>query len=75
MILGVLEGVVKYIGGYENVMVMVFILDKVMNISVLVVVYLDYGIYEGVFKVICVGFILVMFDGLYYLFEENLKKI
>ncbi|OED58945.1 class II fructose-1,6-bisphosphate aldolase [Acholeplasma laidlawii] len=74
VILGVSEGAAKYMGGYENVMAMVSILDKAMNISVPVAVHLDHGTYEGAFKAIRAGFTSVMFDGSHYPFEENLKK-
>lgn len=74
VILGVSEGAVKYMGGYENVMAMVSTLDRVMKISVPVAVHLDHGTYEGAFRAIRAGFTSVMFDGSHYPFAENLQK-
>lgn len=48
----------------------------VENFKVFVVVYFDYGlIIENIRKVLDLGFILVMIDGLYLSFEENIKII
>lgn len=68
-------GVVKYMGGYKICKDLIIDLVEVMNIIVLVVIYLDYGDYEVVLECIELGYILVMFDGLYLLFEENLKLV
>lgn len=50
-----------------------------LNIIIFVVIYLDYGLsFEKCKEVIDVGFILVMIDVLYSLFEENvviIKKV
>lgn len=46
-----------------------------MGIIVLVVIYFDYGYYDDVFECIEVGYILIMFDGLYFLVEENFEKV
>lgn len=61
--------------GYKIVSVMVKVMIEELNIIVLVVLYLDYGSYEGVKVCIEVGFLLIMFDGFYYLIVENIEKI
>lgn len=68
-------GAVKYMGGYKVVCNLIVNFVELMGIIVLVVIYFDYGYYEDVFECIWVGYILVMFDGLYFLVEENFDKV
>lgn len=74
VILGVSEGAVKYMTGYEVVVAMVAAMDKSLGITVPVALHLDHGTYEGAKKAIAAGFTSIMFDGSHYPIEENLEK-
>ena len=74
VILGVSEGVGKYMGGYDVVVGMVNGLLKDLNISVPVALHLDHGSFEGAYKCIEAGFSSVMFDGSHYSIDENIAK-
>lgn len=68
------EGVIKYMG-IDMVVGMVKIMCE-CYLYIFVVLYLDYGmIFESCEKVVKVGFIFVMIDVFYYVFEENLELI
>lgn len=76
VILGVFEGVVCYMSGFYIVVKMVEGLMYDLNIIILVVIYLDYGLsFEKCKEVIDVGFIFVMIDVFYSFFEENVEII
>lgn len=63
-------------GGFKIVVVMVKVFMEEYKVIVFVVIYLDYGLsFEFCVKVIYVGFIFVMIDVFYYLFEENVVII
>lgn len=65
--------VVKYVGFYILVEMVKVVFDE---IGVDVVFYLDYGLNMDVIKIcIDVGFFLVMIDGFYFDFEENVRII
>ncbi len=74
VMLGVSEGAVKYMGGFNVVADMVKALVEALNISVPVALHLDHGSYEGSFKAIEAGFTSVMYDGSHLPLEENLQK-
>lgn len=76
VILGVFGGMVKYMFGLKCIYDIVVNVMEYLYIDVLVVLYLDYGIFWEVCEVvIVVGFSFIMFDGLYLLFRENLVII
>lgn len=74
MLLGVSEGAVKYMGGFNVVVKMVNGLVEDLNITVPVALHLDHGSYEGAKKAIGAGFTSVMYDGSHLPLEENLAK-
>lgn len=74
VMLGVSEGAVKYMGGFNVVADMVKALVEALNISVPVALHLDHGSYDGSFKAIDAGFTSVMYDGSHLPLEENLQK-
>ncbi len=74
VMLGVSEGAVKYMGGFNVVADMVKALVEALNTSVPVALHLDHGSYEGSFKAIEAGFTSVMYDGSHLPLEENLQK-
>lgn len=74
VIVGVSEGAVKYMGGFEIVANLVRTMDKELGITVPVAIHLDHGSYEGAIKAIKAGFSSVMFDGSSLPFDENLAK-
>ncbi len=74
IIVGVSEGAIKYMGGFEIVANLVRTMDKELGITVPVAIHLDHGTYEGAIKAIKAGFSSVMFDGSSLPFDENLAK-
>lgn len=76
VILGVFEGVVKYMGGFKIVVKMIEGFVEDLKIIVFVVIYFDYGLSFDFCKVVIdVGFFFVMIDGFYYLIDENIVMI
>ena len=79
VILGVSEGAVKYMGGYNVVTLMVRGLIKDLNITIPVALHLDHGSsFEGCKKAIDAGFTSVMIDASRYDLDENIgitKKV
>ncbi|MFA5670767.1 MAG: ketose-bisphosphate aldolase, partial [Balneolaceae bacterium] len=74
MLLGVSEGAVKYMGGFNVVVQMVRGLVQDLNITVPVALHLDHGSFDGAKKAIAAGFTSVMYDGSHLPLEENLAK-
>ena len=74
VILGVSEGVGKYMTGFETVAAMVAAMDKSLGITVPVALHLDHGSYEGCYKCIKAGFTSIMFDGSHVPIDENVSK-
>lgn len=74
VILGVSEGAIRYMGGFNTVCKMVYALHDDLKITVPVALHLDHGTYEGTKKAIEVGFTSVMFDGSHLSFQENYAK-
>ena len=72
--LGVSEGAIKYMGGFNVVSKMVEGLDKDLNITVPVALHLDHGSYEGAKKALEAGFTSIMFDGSHFPIDENIEK-
>lgn len=73
VILGVSEGAVKYIGGYNTVVNIVVGLMIDLKITIPVVLHLDHGSsYESCREAIDAGFTSVMIDGSKYSLEENI---
>ncbi|MEA4134509.1 class II fructose-1,6-bisphosphate aldolase [Mycoplasma sp. 2704] len=72
VILGVSEGALKYIGGYETVTGLVSGLIKDLKISIPVALHLDHGSFDACVKAIeSDGFTSIMFDGSHLPFYEN----
>lgn len=75
IILGVSEGAINYMGGYDVVVNMVKSLIKDLNIKIDVVLHLDHGrTIECCEKAIKAGFTSVMYDGSKLSIEENIKN-
>lgn len=74
VILGVSEGAVKYMGGFNTVIGMVKGMVEDLQVTIPVALHLDHGSYEGAKKAIELGFTSVMFDGSHYHISENLEK-
>lgn len=73
VILGVSEGAVKYMGGYNVVVNMVKSLIKDLNIKIPVSLHLDHGSsYETCKKAIDAGFSSVMIDASKYSLDKNI---
>ena len=73
IILGVSEGAIKYMGGYNTVVNLVNGLLEDLNVSIPVALHLDHGQSKAsVMKAIKTGFSSVMFDGSHLPFGENL---
>lgn len=73
VILGVSEGAVKYMGGYNVVANMVKSLIKDLNIKIPVSLHLDHGSsYETCKKAIDAGFSSVMIDASKYSLDKNI---
>ena len=74
-ILGVSEGAINYIGGYNVVVALVTSLMKDLDIMIPVVLHLDHGSsFESCKKAIDAGFTSVMIDASKYDLEENIVK-
>jgi len=74
VILGVSEGAIKYMGGYNTVAMLVKGLIKDMNIKIGVCLHLDHGsTVESCKKAIDAGFTSVMIDASKYKIDENIK--
>ena len=72
--LGVSEGAIKYMGGYNVVSHLVYSLVKDLNISIDVCLHLDHGSsVESCKKAIDSGFSSVMIDASKYSLEENIN--
>ena len=74
ILLGVSEGAIKYMSGFNTVVGMVENMVKDLNITVPVALHLDHGSFEGSKAAIAAGFTSVMYDGSHLPFEENLKE-
>jgi len=75
VILGVSEGAVKYMGGYNVVASLVSSLIKDLNIKIDVVLHLDHGSsLDSCKKAIDAGFTSVMIDMSKLPFKENIEK-
>mgnify|MGYP002514623512 CR=1 FL=1 len=76
VILGVSEGAVKYMGGYNVVADMVKALVNSLNITIPVALHLDHGSdFENCKKAIDAGFTSVMIDASKHPLEENIKIV
>ena len=74
VILGVSEGAMKYMGGFETIVGMVKGLMKYLNITVDVAIHLDHGSsFDSCKKAIDAGFTSVMIDGSHHPIAENIK--
>ena len=74
VILGVSEGAVKYMGGYNVVADMVKSLTKSLNITTPVALHLDHGSdFENCKKALDAGFTSIMIDASKYSLEENIR--
>ena len=74
VILGVSEGAINYMGGYNVVSHLVYSLVKDLNISIDVCLHLDHGSsVESCKKAIDSGFSSVMIDASKYSLEENIN--
>ena len=74
VILGVSEGAIKYMGGYNVVVSLVKSLIKDLNIKIPVSLHLDHGSsFESCKNAIDAGFTSVMIDASKYELEENIK--
>lgn len=74
VILGVSEGAIKYMGGFNTVVAMSLALLNDLNITVPIALHLDHG--QSVIsckKALDAGFSSVMFDGSHLNFTENIK--
>ncbi len=76
VILGVSEGAIKYMGGYNVVVNLVKSLIKDLNITISVVLHLDHGSsFETCKKAIDAGFSSVMIDASKYELNENIRIV
>lgn len=74
VILGVSEGAVKYMGGYNVVASMVKAMVKDLNITIPVALHLDHASStENCIKAIDAGFTSVMIDASKYALNENIR--
>ena len=74
VILGVSEGAMKYMGGFETIVGMVKGLIKFLNITVDVAIHLDHGSsFASCKTALDAGFTSVMIDGSHHPIEENIK--
>ena len=75
VILGVSEGAVRYMGGFNVVVQMVKAVIQDKNITVPVALHLDHGSsIENCMKALDAGFTSVMIDASHYEFEENVRR-
>lgn len=73
IIIGVVD---RFVDRFDFEMIVEVMIFFVKRVFVLVCVYFDYvKSLKNIIRVIKVGFIFVMFDGLSLLFEENIKRI
>ena len=73
VILGVSEGAIRYMGGYNVVANLVKNLDEELNIQIPVAIHLDHGSsVESCKKAVDAGFTSVMIDASKYSLEENI---
>lgn len=73
IILGVSEGAVKYMGGYNVVVNLVKSLMQDLNITAPIALHLDHGqSFKSCQEALAAGFTSVMFDGSHLSFQENL---
>ena len=74
VILGVSEGAMKYMGGFETIVGMVKGLMKYLNITVDVAIHLDHGSsFASCKAALDAGFTSVMIDGSHHPIDENIK--
>ncbi len=74
VILGVSEGAIKYMGGYNTVASLVKGLDKDLKLTIPVCLHLDHGAsVEACSKAIAAGFTSVMIDGSKFPLTENIR--
>lgn len=74
VILGVSEGAIKYMGGFNTVVSMTLALLNDLNITIPVALHLDHGqSIDSCKKALDAGFSSVMFDGSHLDFNENIK--
>ncbi len=74
VILGVSEGAMKYMGGFETIVGMVKGLMNYLNITVDVAIHLDHGSsFASCKAAIDAGFTSVMIDGSHHPIDENIK--
>ena len=74
VILGVSEGAIKYMGGYNVVFSIVRSLIKDLGITIPVALHLDHGSsLESCMKAVDAGFTSVMIDASKFSIEENIK--
>ncbi len=74
VIIGVSEGAIKYIGGYNTVSMMISGLIKDLNVTIPVCLHLDHGSsFESCKKAIDAGFSSVMIDASKKNLEENIS--
>ena len=74
VIIGVSEGAIKYIGGYNTVSMMISGLIKDLNVTIPVCLHLDHGSsFESCKKAIDAGFSSVMIDASKNNIEENIS--
>ena len=74
VILGVSEGAIKYMGGYNVVADMVKALVNSLNITIPVALHLDHGSdFENCKKALDAGFTSVMIDASKHPLEENIR--
>ena len=74
VILGVSEGVGKYMCGYKTIVGMVEGMLEELDITVPVALHLDHGSFEGAKACINAGFSSIMFDGSSLPIDENVQK-
>ncbi|MFR0367759.1 class II fructose-bisphosphate aldolase [Candidatus Phytoplasma palmae] len=74
IILGFTENSINYMGGFKCVYNLIKEMVIFYNITIPIILHLDHGTFDSVFKAIDVGFNSVMFAGSNYNLEENLKK-
>lgn len=74
VIIGVSEGAVKYMGGYNVVATMVKSLAKDLDIKIPIVIHLDHGSsIESCKKALSAGFSSAMIDASKYSLDENIR--
>ncbi len=74
VILGVSEGAVKYMCGFNTVAAMTKEILKTLGTTVPVALHLDHGTYDGAYAAMKAGFSSVMFDGSHYTIDENITR-